>query len=87
LDYQVEFDKRVITKDLRKLTPQVAYRIIKRCSFLSKEPINGPHISRLKLKANLYRLRVGDYRVVYMVEGNRVIIKYIKHRKDIYRSL
>ena len=84
--YQVEFDKRV-GKDLKKLDPQVASRIIEKCSILSKEPVDDPNISRLKLRANLYRLRVGDYRVIYLVEGNRVTIKYIKHRKDIYRSL
>ena len=70
-----------------KLTPQVAYRILKRCSILSKEPTTGRNISRLKSMPNLYRLRIGDYRVVYIVEGNDVVIKYIKHRKDIYRDL
>lgn len=86
MGYQVEFDKRT-EKDLSKLDPQVAARIIEKCSTLYKDPTTGPNISHLKLMPNLYRLRVGDYRVVYIVEGNRVIIKYIKHRKDIYTSL
>lgn len=86
MDYQVEFDKRV-EKDLKKLDRQVAARIIKKFSALHQDPTKGPNISHLKLMPNLYRLQVGDYRVVYIVEGNRVTIKYIKHRKDIYRSL
>ena len=86
MGYQVEFDKRV-GKDLKKLDPQVATRIIKKCSILFQDPTEGPNISRLKLVPNLYRLQIGDYRVVYLVEGNKVIIKYIRHRKDIYRSL
>lgn len=86
MGYQVEFDKQV-RKDLKKLDPQVAARIIEKCSTLYQDPTKGPNISHLKLMPNLYRLRVGDYRIVYTVEGNRVIIKYIKHRKDIYTSL
>lgn len=86
MGYQVEFDKRV-GKDLKKLDPQVATRIIEKCSILSQAPTKGRNISRLKLVPNLYRLQIGDYRVVYLVAGNKVIIKYIRHRKDIYRSL
>ena len=86
LGYKVEFDKRV-TKDLKKLDPHVASKIIEKCSTLRQDPTKGPNISRLKLMPNLYRLQIGDYRVVYIVERDQVIIKYIKHRKDIYRSL
>lgn len=86
MGYQVEFDKRT-EKDLSKLDSQVTARIIGKCATLYKDPTKGPNISHLKSMSNLYRLRVGDYRVVYIVEGNRVIIKYIKHRKDIYTSL
>ena len=86
MDYQVEFDKRV-KKDLKRLDPQVTARIVEKCSTLCQDPTKGPNISHLKLMSNLYRLHIGNYRVVYIVEGNKVIIKYIKHRKDIYRSM
>ncbi|MFO7540585.1 MAG: type II toxin-antitoxin system RelE/ParE family toxin [Chloroflexota bacterium] len=32
-----------------------------------------------------YRLRVGDYRVLFEIEGNEVVIYRIRHRKDVYR--
>ncbi|MEI7788063.1 MAG: type II toxin-antitoxin system RelE/ParE family toxin [Chlorobiaceae bacterium] len=32
-----------------------------------------------------YRLRVGDYRVLFGVEGQKVIVYRIKHRKEAYR--
>lgn len=86
MGYQVEFDKQAI-KDLNKLDPPVAARVIKNCSNLYRDPIRGPNISPLKLKPNIYRLRIGDYRVVYLVEGQRVVIKYVKHRREIYRDL
>jgi len=86
LSYQVELDIRA-QKDLKGLDPQIALRIVERCSILYQNPIQGPNISRLKLRPNLYRLRIGNYRIAYIVESNRVIIKHISHRKDIYRSL
>lgn len=33
------------------------------------------------------RVRTGDYRIAYQVQGDRVIIWAIKHRKDIYQEL
>ncbi len=37
----------------------------------------------------LYRLRIGDYRVVYTIEGRRLVVLVIRvgHRKDIDRDL
>jgi mRNA interferase RelE/StbE len=32
-----------------------------------------------------YRLRVGDYRALFEIEGNKIIMYRILHRKDAYR--
>jgi mRNA interferase RelE/StbE len=39
--------------------------------------------------ANLYRLRVGDYRIIYQVDGGKliVLVVHVGHRKDVYRQL
>jgi len=39
--------------------------------------------------SNLYRLRVGDYRIIYQVDGGKLIILviHVGHRKDVYRYL
>lgn len=39
--------------------------------------------------ANLYRLRIGDYRIIYQVEGGKLVILvvHVAHRKDVYRHL
>ena len=83
--YQVEFDKRAL-KDLQKLDRKVTRSIMTKCSVLETDPLSGSGIKCLR--ANLYRLKVfRDWRVVYLVEGTKVSIILIGHRKDIYRQL
>jgi mRNA interferase RelE/StbE len=38
---------------------------------------------------NLYRIRVGDYRIIYQVDGGKlvVLVVHVGHRKDVYRHL
>ena len=40
------------------------------------------------MKSGLYRLRVGDYRIVYKIDDDRLIVLVVRigHRKDIYRE-
>jgi mRNA interferase RelE/StbE len=42
----------------------------------------------LHAEDRLYRLRIGDYRVVYAIEGRRLVVLVIRvgHRKEIYRD-
>jgi mRNA interferase RelE/StbE len=48
-----------------------------------------PGSKKLQGEANLYRVRVGDYRVLYRIEDERLIVLVVNigHRRDIYRSL
>lgn len=83
--YLVEFDKR-ISKDLDKLSPEIARTVIERCSTLGVNPLQGPGIKRLS--SNLYRLEVlRVWRVVYLVEGSKVLVLLIGHRKHCYDRL
>jgi mRNA interferase RelE/StbE len=45
--------------------------------------------TKLHGHAHLYRLRVGDYRVVYEVHGDKLIVMIVRvaHRKEAYRDL
>lgn len=49
-------------------------------------PVQSIKLSGLE---NLYRLRIGDYRIIYEVDeaDELVTIHYIRHRKDVYRNL
>lgn len=52
--------------------------------FLLEEDLAG-NVKKLKGSRNEYRLRVGDYRVLFALEGRTVTIYAAGDRKDIYR--
>ncbi len=80
--------KPSVEKDLRSLPPVVLKRVFKRIQTLEDDP--RPHGS-LKLAGaeQLYRMRAGEYRIVYSVDDDsrQVIVYYVRHRRDVYRSL
>jgi mRNA interferase RelE/StbE len=84
--YTIEYLQKVVSKDILAL-PKSAQIQIKRAieERLTVDPIGFGKPLRYSLKG-LRRLRVGDYRVVYQIEGKSVIISAIKHRKDIYNN-
>ena len=80
--------KKSVYKDLRNINPMHVQRIIDRIRELSANPF--PRDSeKLKGTENFYRLRVGDYRIVYQVDNKNktVIVYYVRHRKIAYKSM
>ena len=74
-------------KDLRGLPQQEVARIVAAVSQLGDVPL--PHGSqKLSGSERTYRIRVGDYRVVYEVVNlpPSVEIQRVAHRKDVYRT-
>jgi len=80
--------KNPAEKDLRQIDPKQIQRIINAIESLANNPFPEQHL-KIKGTIRLYRLRVGDYRVIYHVNTvSRVItIYYIRHRKEVYRQL
>ncbi len=73
-------------KDLRKLDPQLLPRIIDATASLAKERF--PSQSRkLHGTEHQYRLRIGDYRVIYEVDevAKVIVVHHVRHRRDAYR--
>ena len=68
--------------DLEKLPSRVAAQIIRKIDRLQ----HGLHgdIKRLTNYDHDYRLRSGDFRVLFDVSGNKIIIQRIKNRKEAY---
>ena len=50
-------------------------------------PSNSKHL--IGEVNSLYRLRVGDYRIIYQIDGGKliVLVVHVGHRKDVYRHL
>jgi mRNA interferase RelE/StbE len=72
-------------EDLEKLDKIISQRIIKKLDWVScnfehiiPEPLSG------KLKG-LFKIRAGDWRIIYTVEKDSIVIQYIAHRREIYR--
>ena len=83
MGYKIEYDPKAV-KQLRKLNKQVASKILDGIEEYSSNPISTK-IKKLKTPFNgAYRLRVGDYRVVFYEEDGLMIISKIAHRKQVY---
>lgn len=55
---------------------------------LRKNPYFGPNIKKLKGKlAPYYRFRIGDYRLFYLIEADKVLVAVVdlKHRQSAYK--
>ena len=84
-DYAVVF-ARSARKELETLPFSVARRILSAIEQLGADP-RPAGVRKLRGVENLWRLRVGDYRVLYAIEdAQRLIdIQVVRHRKDAYR--
>lgn len=85
--YSIEF-KPSVQKDLRSLPTAAMSRVMKRVGELGCDPLLR-HAVKLSGSERLYRVRAGDYRIVYEVDtrASRVTIIYVRRRRDVYRAL
>jgi mRNA interferase RelE/StbE len=85
-DYRLRWSK-LAGKELDRLPSQIAVRIARHIDDLAVVPRPS---GSLKLKGSFFwRIRVGDYRVVYAIDDveKMISIMYVRHRKDVYRDL
>jgi mRNA interferase RelE/StbE len=85
--YSIIF-KPSVEKDFRGLPASVIAQLMKKIEALKTNPY--PHQSiKLAGAERLYRLRVGDYRIIYGIDDRirQIIIHYVRHRREIYRGL
>lgn len=87
MPYELHIERHA-EKDLNKLEKTVFIQIVAKI----KELAGNPHpqgSKKITGSQNDWRLRVGDYRVIYEIETKTRIIKImrIKHRREVYRGL
>ena len=73
-------------KALGKLDRQTQTRLRLAIGLLASNPF-PPNCRKLINRVG-YRIRVGDYRVIYQVEGEKLLVYVFKlgHRKDVFRN-
>jgi mRNA interferase RelE/StbE len=83
--YKIVFAKSA-QKELRKLPTEVSLRIAKTLQKLADNPRRGS--VRPMIGTTSWRLRVGDYRVVYDIHDKEftVLVLRTRHRKDVYKK-
>jgi mRNA interferase RelE/StbE len=85
VEYRLVF-ARSARRELERLETRVARRIISRIAELARDP-RPPGCVKLQGASDLWRTRIGDYRVVYSLDDDaRVVdIRVVRHRRDAYR--
>jgi mRNA interferase RelE/StbE len=79
--------KKPAVKAIQKLTPQLQERLKLKLEFFITqtnpldfaEPLTKPADAQ-------YRFRVGNYRVLFDVQGKDIVVLYLQHRREVYRK-
>ncbi len=84
--YRLEW-RRSTRKDLRRIAAAEVARVIAAAEALAKDPF-PPGFVKLSGSERSYRIRIGDYRILYNVLDDILLIEVIKvgHRKDVYKD-
>ena len=85
MTYKIEFAKQA-AKQFKALPRQEQQRLKTKIDNLEIDPL-PPGVVKLSGEKNLYRIRVGNYRIIYSIQDSRLLILIVKigHRKDVYR--
>lgn len=86
MTYSVDFSK-VARKQFNKLPSDVQERIETKIKDLTIEPRPNA-VKKIQGEENSYRIRVGDYRVIYDIFDDILLVTVIrvKHRSQVYRD-
>ena len=83
--YRVEFSPKA-DRQFKGLTKEVQIRLKHRIDILAENPFPRG-VKKPSAEENIYRFRIGDYRIIYQVKGKALLVLILKlgHRKDVYR--
>jgi mRNA interferase RelE/StbE len=86
MSYQVSV-KPAAQRQFKKLTVEIQENLIAVIESLSEEP-RPLGCKKLKGRKNQYRVRSGDYRIIYSVEDASLVVEVLKlgHRRDVYEE-
>ena len=85
MNYTLVYTHRA-EKDIKKLEPAIKHQIEKALLKLQDNPL-GLSEKLTDPKIGTYRFRIGDYRIIFDIEGSDIVILRVGHRKEIYRKI
>jgi mRNA-degrading endonuclease RelE of RelBE toxin-antitoxin system len=81
--------RQIFLKDLKKLKKQTVYQQIYQLAFVTLPEATSiqvvPNVKMLVGTTNRYRIRVGDYRVGFEINGDTLELTRVLHRREFYR--
>ena len=84
MGYKIDY-KKSVAKDLKRIAKADATRILDKIDAeLTKNPQRFPALKGTF--AGMRKFRVGDYRVIFVIIDQQVLILRIQDRKDVYRK-
>ncbi|MFH1077053.1 MAG: type II toxin-antitoxin system RelE/ParE family toxin [Pseudomonadota bacterium] len=85
VNYSISF-ARSATKELEKLDNKTIQRILAKIEALSNEP-RPTNCKKLQGEENFWRIRIGNYRIIYSIYDKKHIVDIIaiRHRSEVYR--
>ena len=82
MKYRLAFKPRV-RKDLKALPQEQVRRVLDKIEAMTDELAGD--VKKLTNRTPEYRLRVGDYRVLFEIEGDTIVVYRVVHRREAYR--
>jgi mRNA interferase RelE/StbE len=83
MKYELVYTRRAV-KDIQKLDADSKERVGKTLLRYKQNPL--VYAERLTdSRLGTFRFRIGDYRVVFDVEGNEIVVLRVGHRREIYK--
>lgn len=87
MSYRVEFTEKALS-EYSRLPKKVQTKLSEEITALADDP-RPAGVRKIKGQDDCYRLRQGDYRLVYAVIDDRLFILIVRggHRKDVYKGM
>jgi mRNA interferase RelE/StbE len=83
--YRLVYTKRAV-RDFKKLDQQSLSRIKRALERYVEDPLRYAE-ALTSPELGTYRFRIGDYRLIFDIEGDEIVILRVGHRREIYRRL
>ena len=83
--YQLLYKKPAV-KEIQKLSPAVRKRLRAKPEWFAEQDDPREFSKSLTKPADAqYRFRIGNYRILFDIEDQKIVILFIQHRREVYR--